>query len=67
MNSKQIFPIKKPERAIFNGESVGPAFGESELVAKDEPFNGEGLCKSIMTGTAYMTGKKGVSELTGIT
>ena len=54
--------------AITNGKGWGPCFGQGELVAGNEPLNGDNKCWSNVNFPGYRIGvdKDGNNQLTSL-
>lgn len=45
------FPVKQADNAIYCASASGPNFGNCNLAAKDEPFNGDKKCVTNFSQT----------------
>jgi hypothetical protein len=65
LTDKVHFPCLKQERAVLNSSRQGPCFGSGELVAFEEPFNGENKCGSFSGQDVYKitTAMGGINNL----
>ncbi len=53
LTTNKKFIIKNSEMAILCYNTRGPNFGDTELAAFDEPYNGEKNCWSYVNRDAY--------------
>ncbi len=53
LSCSRHFPSKKYGKEIRCSKEIGPTFGNDELGAYFEPFNGEGNCSSFANRNSY--------------
>jgi hypothetical protein len=54
VSTYRLFPVIDHTSAIYCSEYRGPYFGNWELAASNEPFNGDKNCRSYANRSGYM-------------